>query len=365
MTFMGFVTNWSGLMAARFFLGLAEAGLFPGISYYLSCWYKRSEFGVRIAIFFSAAAVSGSFGGLLAAAIVKMDGLGGLHGWAWIFILEGIVTVLAGIASFWLVYDFPEKARFLCEADRNRVIRRLQANNQAAGHEDFNTKIIWQAFKDYKTWLAMTIYSGCSVSLYAFSLFLPTIITQLGYTTTRAQLLSVPPYVAAAILTVVIGFLADRTAQRGLFNIIMSSFAIAGFAMLLGSEQPGVKYAGTFLGALGIYPCVANTISWISNNIEGSYKRGVVLGMMIGWGNICGIISSNIYFQKPRYVTGHAVVISFLSAFLLGGSILLRFLLKRENDKRIRGERDAWVEGLNDAEKKGLGDKRPDFLYTL
>lgn len=75
----------------KWFLGLAEAGLFPGINYYLSCWYKRSEFGIRAAIFFSAAAVSGSFGGLLAAAITKMDGLGGRPGWAWIFILEGIV----------------------------------------------------------------------------------------------------------------------------------------------------------------------------------------------------------------------------------------------------------------------------------
>ena len=72
-------------MAARFFLGMAEAGLFPGINYYLSCWYKRNEFGIRAAIFFSAAAVSGSFGGLLAAAIGKMDGIGGKKGWAWIF----------------------------------------------------------------------------------------------------------------------------------------------------------------------------------------------------------------------------------------------------------------------------------------
>ena len=72
-------------MAARFFLGVAEAGLFPGINYYLSCWYKRDEFGIRAAIFFSAAAVSGSFGGLLAAAIGQMDGIGGKKGWAWIF----------------------------------------------------------------------------------------------------------------------------------------------------------------------------------------------------------------------------------------------------------------------------------------
>jgi MFS family permease len=74
-------------MAARFFLGVAEAGLFPGVQYYLSCWYRRSEFGIRSAIFFSAAALAGSFGGLLAAAIAKMDGIGGRPGWAWIFIL--------------------------------------------------------------------------------------------------------------------------------------------------------------------------------------------------------------------------------------------------------------------------------------
>ena len=113
-------------MAARFFLGVAEAGLFPGINYYLSCWYKRNEFGIRAAIFFSAAAVSGSFGGLLAAAIGKMGGVGGKAGWAWIFILEGLATILAGIASFKLVFDFPDEALFLSDADRQRVIRRLK-----------------------------------------------------------------------------------------------------------------------------------------------------------------------------------------------------------------------------------------------
>jgi sugar phosphate permease len=93
MTFMGFVTNYSGLLAARWFLGLAEAGLyshkyltvrFPGVQFYLSCWYKRKEFGLRSAIFFSAAALSGSFGGLLAAAIANMKGIAGKAGWSWI-----------------------------------------------------------------------------------------------------------------------------------------------------------------------------------------------------------------------------------------------------------------------------------------
>jgi MFS family permease len=70
----------------RWWLGVAEAGLFPGINYYLSCYYKRSEFGIRAAIFFSAAALAGSFGGLLAAGIAQMGGVGGKPGWAWIFV---------------------------------------------------------------------------------------------------------------------------------------------------------------------------------------------------------------------------------------------------------------------------------------
>lgn len=82
-TLMGLVHNYEGLLAARWFLGLAEAGLFPGVNYYLSCWYKRSELGLRAATFFSAAALAGSFGGLLAAAIAQMDGVGDMDGWQW------------------------------------------------------------------------------------------------------------------------------------------------------------------------------------------------------------------------------------------------------------------------------------------
>lgn len=87
--------------------------------------------------------------------------------------------------------------------------------------------------------------------LYAFSLFLPTIIAELGYTSTKAQLLSVPPYVAAAIVTITIGWIADRTHQRGLCNMIIAFSGITGYAMLLGSGKPGVQYAGTFLAAMG------------------------------------------------------------------------------------------------------------------
>ncbi|RFU35009.1 hypothetical protein B7463_g1318, partial [Scytalidium lignicola] len=366
MTSMGYVENWSGLMTARWFLGLAEAGLYPGINYFLSCWYKRSEFGVRAAIFFSAAAVSGSFGGLLAAAIVNLDGRNGRPGWAWIFIIEGIVTIGFGLLSFFMVHDFPDTATFLSETDRARVIRRLKEDMQSsAEHEEFKMDYFWAAVKDYKMWLGMFIYMGADMPLYAFSLFLPTIVAEMGYTSTKAQLLSVPPYACAAVLTIAVGFYADRTRRRGLCNIVVSLLGVAGFAMLLGSQKPHVKYAGTFLGALGIYPCIANTISWISNNIEGVYKRGIVLGFAIGWGNLNGIVSSNIYYQSPKFTVGHATIMGYMIVCLFGGSILTTILLRRENAARLSGKRDHLIQGLNEKQIEALGDQRPDFLYTV
>lgn len=366
MTFMGFVSSWSGLMAARWFLGLAEAGLYPGINYYLSCWYKRSELGIRAAIFFSAAAISGSFGGLLAAAIAKMDGIRNLTGWAWLFILEGTLTAILGIASLWLVQDFPDKAKFLTPEDRARVTQRLNAEKQSSvDHETFEMKYFVMALKDYKMWLGMAIFAGADMPLYAFSIFLPSIIHELGYTLTSAQLLSVPPYIFAAILTIFIGWIADRKRQRGIFNILTSSLGIIGFTMLLVSQNPGIKYAGTFLGALGIYPCLPNTITWISNNIEESYKRGIVLGFVIGWGNLNGIVSSNIYYRAPKYTVGHAVVLAYMTVFLLGGSFLMRYLLQRENKLRESRETSNSLSVLDSKTIEASGDIRPEFIFTL
>ncbi|TKW51126.1 putative transporter [Colletotrichum tanaceti] len=320
------------------------------------------------AIFFSAAAISGSFGGALAAAIEQMAGVGGRPGWSWIFILEGILTVLFGVASFWMVHDFPDEAKFLSEDDRARVIRRLKMDQQAsADHEEFEMTFFWQAVKDWKMWLGMAIYMGCDMPLYAFSLFLPTIVNELGWNTSvvRSQLMTVPPYAVAAVFTVFIGWVADKTQQRGLCNISVSLIGIVGFSMLIATESPQVKYAGTFLGALGIYPCISNTITWVANNVEGVYKRGVVLGFVIGWGNLNGIVSSNIYIREPRFSEGHGVVLAYMSVFLCLGSVLMTLLLRVENQKRRQGKRDHWADNKSEKEIDALGDRRPDFLYTL
>ncbi|KAF2720626.1 MFS general substrate transporter [Polychaeton citri CBS 116435] len=368
MTTMGLTHNFSGLAAARWFLGMAEAGLFPGVNYYLSCWYKRSELGIRTAIFFSAAALAGSFGGLLAAAIAQMRGIGGKPGWAWIFILEGLATVLIGILSYWMVHDFPDEAKFLSADDRARVLRRLREDKQASSHhEDFRMAYFWQSFGDWKTWAFSLLYGGACGPLYSFSLFLPTIISGLGYTSTTANLLTVPPYAVAAVITVLVGWYADRSQYRGWCNACIAPIAIAGFAMLLGSQAPGVQYAGVFLGAIGIYPCVPNIITWAANNTEGVYKRGVTLGFIIGWGNLNGIMSSNVYLAREKpigYPTGHGVNLAYLIVFLWLGGLVTHFCLVAENRKRLAGKRDHLIEGKSEEELRILGDKRPDFIYV-
>jgi MFS family permease len=367
---MGFVHNWEGLMAARWFLGVAEAGLFPGVNYYLSCWYKRTEFGVRASVFFSAAALAGSFGGLLAAAIQNMDGVAGIAGWAWIFILEGLITILIGFASFWMVYDFPDEAKFLSPEDRERVLYRLKQDKQAsAQHENFKIDYLWAAFKDWKTYVGMLIYMGPIMPLYSFSLFLPSIIQAMSFTSPdqviKNQLLSVPPYAVGAIATVLVGFYSDKFNRRGIFNLICAPLGIVGFIMLMATTNPYVQYVGTFLATLGIYPSIPLTIAWVANNVEGVYKRGIVLGFVIGWGNLNGVVSSNIYFNGPRFFEGHGTVIAYQALGIFGGSLIMMTFLNKENNKRKAGQRDHLVDGKTEREIHELGDKRPDFLYTL
>ncbi|KAF1942221.1 MFS transporter-like protein [Clathrospora elynae] len=367
MTLMGVVNNKAGLLACRWFLGIAEAGLFPGVNYYLSCWYKRQELGFRAALFFSAAALAGSFGGLLAAAITQMDGVGGYEGWRWIFIIEGLITVFVGIFCWWLVFDFPDTARFLSADEKLRAQRRLKADGQArAKVGGIDRRHVFAALRDWKTWGFAVIYMGCLCPLYVFSLFLPTILLGMGYKGTKAQLLSVPPYAVAATMTVITGWVADKTKWRGYCNMVIALIGCVGFAMLLATSNAHVQYAGTFLGAVGIYPTVSNSLTWASNNVEGSLKRGVMVGVVVGWGNLNGVVSSNIYnpAEKPHYRTGHGIVLFYMFFFLFGGSLFMHIALKRENRLRKEGKRDVWVQGKTEDEIVDMGDVRPDFYYT-
>lgn len=171
MTLMGLVRSYPGLLAARIFLGVAEAGLFPGVAYYLTMWYTRDEMQLRQALFFSAASVAGAFSGLLAFGIAKMDGVGGLEGWRWIFLLEGMATVVVAVGAYFALWDFPETAGFLTEDERGFVVWRLryqgpmEAGEGVAEAEGFRWKYVREAFLDWQVWVNVFVYWGvCGLS---------------------------------------------------------------------------------------------------------------------------------------------------------------------------------------------------------
>ena len=170
MTLMGLVQNYHGLLIARIFLGIAEAGLFPGVVFYNTMWYTRYEVQVRQAIFFSAASVAGAFSGLLAYGISFMDGVGNLAGWRWIFILEGMATVLVAILAFFVVVDYPETAKFLTVEERAFIAYRLKYDGndattsvgstraRVAQDDHLSFKYVKAAFADWQIWLNIIIY---------------------------------------------------------------------------------------------------------------------------------------------------------------------------------------------------------------
>ncbi|KAG1845305.1 MFS general substrate transporter [Suillus subalutaceus] len=315
MTLMCLVNSYQSLVIARVFLGLTEAGLYPGVNYYICLWYPRSERSKRIAIFFSAASVAGMqyfnmYG------IERMDGIGGLYGWQWIFCLEGIATVLVATFSFFYMHDYPETAKFLTEPERLYIIDMLKKDSSHLSSR-FDTRFIWQATKDYKTYVQMLIYLGLLVPGYAIALFSPTIINELGYSAANAQLLSVPPFVAGAIATVIFGIYSDKYNLRGPFIIGGALVSLVGYILLYCSVQAGPSYVGACLAAAGNFPTVPVILAWAGSNAGGDLKRGVVLAMVIGISNLGGVCSSFIYIDPPRFHIGHGTNMGFISLSII------------------------------------------------
>jgi len=363
MTLMCLCKTYHDLIIARIFLGLAEAGLFPGITFYLSLWYRRRDVAGRVAIFFSAATVAGAFGGILAFGIEKMEGVGGLHGWQWIFCLEGIVTVLVAAASYFYMYDYPETATFLSETEREQIVYMLKEDAQdLATHYD--RKFVWQAMRDYKTYVQIGIYMGLLIPVYAIALFTPTIVQELGFTAAQAQLLTIPPFVCGCVATIVVGLLSDKYNLRGPFIIGSSFVALVGYIVLYTQKAPGAGYAGAVLSAVGVYPTIAVDLAWAGSIAGGDVRRGVVIAMVIGIGNLGGICSSYIYITPPYFHIGHGTIMGWLSL-----SIILSFFAMWDYN-RINKQRDAYcaregIDASRRAEFRDMGSESPLFRYTI
>ena len=291
-----------------------------------------------------------------------MSGVGGYHGWRWIFILEGLLTIVVSLIAYHFIANYPSTAKFLTETERAYVFARLKNSTDATRNEGFTWGNVFMALRDLKVWLYGLVFFTLALPLYTLSLFLPTIIKELGYTAAQAQLLSVPPYAVAFVLTLIVAVLSERLKLRALFIMGSSGLAIIGYIVLLTQTKPGAAYVGTILAAGGIYPAVAVVVSWPANNVSGQTKRATANAMQISIGILGAVLGTQLYRSTdgPRYFLGHGFALGFLCANVLVVAVQW-VVLRAENRRRDNGERDSRLAGIGNDE--WLGDDDPRWRF--
>ncbi|KAI0448009.1 major facilitator superfamily domain-containing protein [Xylaria telfairii] len=361
--FQGLVQNYSGLLATRFFLGVFETGMFPGCFYLISMWYKRSEAQKRYSLFFSSTSLAGAFGGLLASAIGKLDGVRNYSGWRWIFILEGVLTAIIAILFFFIFPVFPEEVKWLTEEERTYIKARLRAdqgNNAAERKTTFRDVIT--VMKDHRVWLGGFMYLGLIVPAYSYAFFAPTIIKTYNYGAIQTQLHSVPPWAASFVFSLLVAAFSDWTRHRAFFAIAPLAITIAGFGVLLSIHtNTTVEYAVLHLVTIGTYGVLPIIVCWFQMNLGGHHRRSIGSAWQIGFGNLGGIIATYLFLDSdaPYFTKGFAVCLGFvvLSAF---SSTLYLISIYIENKKRAKMVTNI---GLTEHEKTEMGDLNPEYKY--
>ena len=269
--------------------------------------------------------------------------------------------VVIALVAYLFIHNYPSTAPFLNEPERAFIHARLKGTD-ANNSEPFAWTNVLAALKDYKCWLYGLGFHTMSLPLYTLSLFLPTIITELGYTAAQAQLLTVPPYAVATILTVIVAILAEKTHRRSPFILASSSLAIIGYIILLTApiKKPGVSYLGTIFAAAGIYPSCAIVLSWATANVSGQTKRATATAMTITIGNLGAVLGTQLYRPKtsPRWHLGHGFALGYLVANLLV-TVTLWVSLRREN--RIKSEKREGGEVAEEEVVRSDEDVRWEF----
>ncbi|KAH9822593.1 major facilitator superfamily domain-containing protein [Melampsora americana] len=374
-TLQGFVTSYRGLIATRVFLGLVEGEFFSGIVLYLSTCYTRRELQLRIALFFSAASLSGAFSGLLAYGLIRLDGAGGRPGWAWIFIVEGLFTVLCGICGYFIIPATPTATRFLNARQKESlmvpeeiyfafriILKRLERDQPLTEiDEQFRWCEVWASLKSPHVLInAVTLFVS-GTSLYSLAYFQPT--SCLGYDSQRTQLMSVPPFAVAFLFMLSTAYVSDRFEARG--------------ATTCGGAILALKYASLFLSVPGVYSIPPSLAAWQSNNSFGHYRKAVSIAIGFVAANAGGILSTWLFPQSDRPQFRKATIINITFSIATIFFTILNLCWLCYSNARKRSGRSKLLNGyqLNTSEAeinstesirawKELGDQHPDFNYA-
>ncbi|KAG8892838.1 hypothetical protein FRB99_002417, partial [Tulasnella sp. 403] len=353
----GFVQSYSGLLACRFLLGAFEAGLFPGMTIYLTFFYTRKELALRVSYLFVSAALAGASGkGLLAYGIGHLDGACGMRGWRWIMILEGIPPIVFGLLSFLVLADDPENASYLTPNEK-LILRnkKLRDDGDTITEQHIDWKDVRSCFLDWKVYAFAIAQFGVDTMLYGYSTFLPTIIQQIGsWSNPVTQALTIPCYCVGAVSYLLAARASDRTQLRGIYCVAFGLVSMIGYAILLSPVSNGARYFGCFAVACGLYTVVGIPLSWLPTNTPRLGKRAAASGFQLTLGNSAGIMTPFIYptGDRPRFIRGHAVSLAMTSATTMspnasGGYPEFPYTSQRDNAldylRREANSSDGWT----------------------
>ncbi|KAI9930277.1 hypothetical protein AWENTII_003232 [Aspergillus wentii] len=369
--------NFGSMLAVRFFLGFVEAPFFPGAMYFLSCWYTKRELGLRMALMVCGLLLSNAFAGLISAGILTgMNGVGSIASWRWLFIIEGLATIVVGVTAMIVLPDFPGTTMWLTEEERMVAQGRLSDDAGATELLDeekvpLMRAIVWAA-KDKRTWLFACLQMATTASI-SFSHFFPTLIKEIGFSNnTIVLLLTSPPYIVAFAWALSWAWVADRRQTRSIPAGLSQAVAILGCILLifLSSSLQWPRYAMTFLVCSGTFGVYSTTYAWLSSTItQPPVKRAAAIGIANTSANAASLFAN--YFWLDQYEPNYQVSWGCILAFQGVGAVCiltLRFLLLRTNKKfdRLAAEMDRndtiGIQRLDDEAKRAVLN---DFRYVI
>lgn len=341
MISMGFAKRWWEIAILRTMLGFFEAGFFPGCVYLISSWYVRYEVQKRLAAFYLISSLASGFAPLLASILMQMEGLANFAGWRWIFIMEGIMTVVIGCIAFAFIIDFPDKVldskhKFLTKAEVEIIKFRIDKDRKDSEVDPITLATVIRHLRDWKLWIYALLMMGTSVPAYTFAFFLSLILKEgMGYSTLMSQILSTPPVLFAFIEAFTIAWYADKTRLRAPFIALQAIITIIGLSLTGYAVSNGARYFGVFLGIAGAAGNVPGCLAYQSNNIRTDSKRSVGTALQIGFASIGGITASMVFREQdaPRYLPGFWVTIGF-QFFMLALVAIMSCHFKSENRKQ-------------------------------
>ena len=316
----------------RFLLGVAEAGFVPGMVYYLSGWFPPAYRGRYLAGFLTAAPLSIIMGGPLSGLVLTfMDGVAGIHGWQWLFVIEGLpATIIAFAVLKWLP-DKPAAAAWLTPAEKETIAAQLVRGN-VAEHSDF-----WRGLLDYRILALGFINAGILVGTYGSGLWMPQFVQAMGFSTLATGFVVALPYLATMVVMVAWGKSSDAKGDRIWHVALASLIAGAGFAVASASTNNFLSMIALTFGVMGIY-CTLGPLISIPSEILGDTAAAGGIGLIYALASLGAFVGPFLigFFkeQTGSYAAGMAVLalgmlVAAGSAVMLGRAMSTRSTLAK------------------------------------